>query len=442
MKRKFRTINVLIVGLALALSACTSFAEETPAPEPATAQDFTPFISATGKVLPETWATLSMQAGGVIETAYVNDGDTVQQGDILIELGGAAEIEAALAAAVFEQTAARIALDELSENHDLALALAREYLKNADQALEDYLTPELREALALQAIADAEKAVDQASREVRRLTSTAGKADIDDAKAAVVLTRDALDKAKDAFEPYENKPEDNLTRATLLAKLSAAQQAYDSAVRRLNSLEGTASDLDIAVARARLATAEAQLLEANRDWEDIQDGPDAVQVALLEARVAQAQRAVDDLANGPDPDDLALAEARLGNAEAQVSAAKAALERLILYAPFAGTVSDLFVKESEFIAPGQPVLILADLENLVVETTDLNEIDVARVPVGGTAEVTFDAIPELVLTARVTHVAPKATEGAGVNYTVRLVLDDLPPELRWGMTAFIDIETE
>ena len=37
-------------------------------------------------------------------------------------------------------------------------------------------------------------------------------------------------------------------------------------------------------------------------------------------------------------------------------------------------------------------------------------------------------------------IAPKASEGYGVKYTVVVKLDDLPEALRWGMTAFVDIE--
>ncbi len=75
---------------------------------------------------------------------------------------------------------------------------------------------------------------------MRNLQSTAGQADIDAAKAQVVLARDALDKAEEDYEPYANKPEDNLVRANLLSRLSAAQKTYDdAAVRNLNALQGT-----------------------------------------------------------------------------------------------------------------------------------------------------------------------------------------------------------
>ena len=85
---------------------------------------------------------------------------------------------------------------------------------------------------------------------------------------------------------------------------------------------------------------------------------------------------------------------------------------------------------------------MADLENLRVETTDLNEIDVAQIEIGDKAIVTFDALPDVVVEGEVTRVAQKAAEGSGVNYTVVILLDEIPEKLRWGMTAFVDIEVE
>jgi multidrug resistance efflux pump len=126
----------------------------------------------------------------------------------------------------------------------------------------------------------------------------------------------------------------------------------------------------------------------------------------------------------------------------QLNAAVKVLDDLQLNSPFDGTVNELYVKENEWIAPGQQVLLLADLENLRVETTDLNEIDVAQIEIGDKAIVTFDALPDVVVEGEVTRVAQKAAEGSGVNYTVVILLDEIPEKLRWGMTAFVDIEVE
>jgi HlyD family secretion protein len=78
---------------------------------------------------------------------------------------------------------------------------------------------------------------------------------------------------------------------------------------------------------------------------------------------------------------------------------------------------------------------------LWVETTDLDEIDVARVDVGQEVDVTFDALPDRVFTGRVKRISPMAeSDGGGVNYTAIVELQELDPAIRWGMTAFVDIE--
>ena len=136
-----------------------------------------------------------------------------------------------------------------------------------------------------------------------------------------------------------------------------------------------------------------------------------------------------------------MAEASVSQAEAALEVAQLTVTRSEFRAPFAGTVGMLSVRVGEVIAPGQPLVTLGDLATLHVETTDLDEIDVARVTVGQQAAVSFDALPEQVFTGRVTHISPMAEPGSGgVNYTVIIEMEELDPAIRWGMTAFVDIE--
>jgi multidrug resistance efflux pump len=163
-------------------------------------------------------------------------------------------------------------------------------------------------------------------------------------------------------------------------------------------------------------------------------------VAVAKARLAQAEAAWEDVKDGIDPDVLELAKARLEQATAAVEAAEAALRDSEIRAPFAGTVSAVRTRRNEWASPGQPLIDLADLTSFQVETTDLSEIDVARVAVGAPVTITFDALPNVVARGRVTRIAPRASEGSGVNYTVWIDLDEQPDGLLWGMTAFVDIE--
>jgi HlyD family secretion protein len=436
-----KRIMLLAFGLIFILSACSPAAEETGAPEPI-AVDFSPIVSATGVVTPEQEALLSVSAGGVVEDVLVNKGDSVSAGQVLVQLEGTEQQAAAVSAAAFELANAQFALDSLYKDTDLLAAQALRSAETAEKELEDLNNPELQQALALQAVADAQKAVDTTERQARYTQSTASQADIDAQKAQVVIARDALDKANEDYEPYANKREDNLTRAHFLSRQAAAQQVYDDVVRRLNAMEGTGSEVDINVAEAEYFTAQAALLQAERDLERVLDGPDPGEVALLEAQIEKGFRDFETFSAGPDPDDITLVEARIANAKAQLAAAEEMLADLELVAPFDGVISAVHVNPSEWVAPGSPVLLIADLNHLQVKTTDLSEIDVAQISLEDTAVVTFDALPDLVLEGTVVSIAPKADEGSGVNFLVIIELSEIPAALRWGMTAFVDIDVQ
>lgn len=381
---------VLLVCLLLA-SGCSGFGgQATPTQALESEADYDTVISATGIVVPEDWVTLSFSTSGIIEEIPVKENDLIVQGDMLVRLEGQENLEAAMSAASLELLAALQTLDSL------------------------YDDPELRTARASQAIVGAQQAIKDCQQRVDNLLTSSDPDDIDQAKANLVLAKDKLDKALEDYDPYDKKPEDNLMRATLLSKVAQVRKDYESAQRLLNNLLGDANELDLEEAQANLALAEAQLVTAQRDFEILKEGP--------------------------DPQDVALAEARVENARVQLDAAQATLEDLSLVAPFDGTVSELNVRQSEWIVPGQPVITIADLDHLQVETTDLNEIDVARVQVGDPVLVTFDALPGVEISGEIVRIATKASPGAGVNYRVLVELSEIPKEIKWGMTAFVDIQ--
>jgi len=393
MQIKRQNIFQILILLCLLTAGCSGLGQkpaQTPTPE--VAVQFTPLVNATGIVVPARSSTLSLTSGGVIAELLVEENDPVLAGKPVLRLEGKEDLQAAAATARLEIASAQYELDQLYKDLDLRLARAEQVLVDARQTLKDAERHEYNVALA------------------------AEQPDIDQARANLVLARDRMEKAREDFEPYENKPEDNLTRAALLSVKAQVEDQYDQAVRTLNNLLAGANELDVDEASAERVLAQAQ--------------------------VAVAEREVQTLKNGPDPKDVKLAEVRLANAQAQLLAAEAAVRDLELMSPFDGTASVLYVKQSEWVAPGQPVLLLADLSHLRVETTDLNEIDVARVDVGDTAIVTFDALPGVSVKGNIIRIAPKAAQGSGVNYTVVIELDEIPAKLRWGMTAFVDIEVQ
>ena len=125
-----------------------------------------------------------------------------------------------------------------------------------------------------------------------------------------------------------------------------------------------------------------------------------------------------------------------------LDAAHAELSQTELIAPFAATVVAVNVKPGEFVGPGQVVLVLAKLDNLQVETTDLSELNVASVEIGQAATVHIEALDKEI-PGVVTAVSPISNKiGGDVVFKVTIQLDEQPKELLWGMSADVEIQTE
>ncbi len=387
-------------------------------------------IGATGVVRSNQSALLTWQTSGTVDQVGVMTGDSVPTDQMMAFLAETSLPQNVILAQA-DLVSAEKALDDLM-NSQLQQAQALQAVEAAEKNLEDLLNPELQQALALQAIADAQQAVDFYERRVTNLSSSAGKADIDAAQAQVTLAKDTLDRAQEKFDPYANKPETNLTRANLQANLAAAQQQYDFAVRQLNALTGTASDTEISVAAANLATSQAQLEEALREYERIKDGPSEADVALLEAQLAEAEREYERVKDGPDPDDIAVAEAR-------IAAAQATVNQAFINAPFDGEVTLVEVKPGDQVQPGTVAFRVDDLSRLLVDL-DVSEVDINQIEEGQQVTMSFDAILANEYHGEVVEVAIVGNNVAGVvNFTVTVELLDPDTQVRPGMTSAVNI---
>jgi hypothetical protein len=95
-------------------------------------------------------------------------------------------------------------------------------------------------AQTLQEIALATRAIDNAADHQVNLSARPIKRTSMPHKRRWCWQKTASTKPREDFEPYENKPDDNLIRAALLSKKAAAQDYYDTLVTRYNNLIGEA----------------------------------------------------------------------------------------------------------------------------------------------------------------------------------------------------------
>lgn len=330
-------------------------------------------VSATGKVRPNQTTSLTWQTTGTVDSVDVKVGDKVTIGQVLARLKQTS-LSQSIITAQATLIEAKEALDDLTSEAETSKISALEKvmqleadLRDAQYQLDNFTVP-----------------VDQAS-----LSTT----------EALAITKQKLDEARKAFEPYKYYPSSDQTREDRLEDLNDAQAAYNSAVKRLQY------------------ESEFEVAQANLD---------------------QAWKDFNKYANGPSQEDIL-------KAQAKVDAAQATLNQAWIEAPFNGTITQVNIKpgdKTEYnssTSSSAAAFRLDDLERLFIDL-DVSEIDVDKVQIGQEAEVTLDAIPGNIYHGKVTDIATVSTTTSGaVNFTVTVEITDADARVRPGMTAEVKI---
>lgn len=246
------------------------------------------------------------------------------------------------------------------------------------------------------------------------------------AEAAVRSAESAVQVAKVTYDT---------ARQAEVSGIQAAENQVTSAQANLDKLRAGPDADQIAAARAQVSNAKANLQKLQGDQHN-------GTLAAAQAAVDSAQAQLDKLRAGAPKSKLAVAQAQVRSAQAALALAQATLDEQTLKAPFAGIVASVNIRAGEFLAPGAPALQLADLASWQIETDDVTERSVANIRVGAPATITFDALPGLSLTGKVTRIdAFGANNHGDITYTVVVSPDRLDGRLRWNMTATVTIDT-
>ena len=154
-----------------------------------------------------------------------------------------------------------------------------------------------------------------------------------------------------------------------------------------------------------------------------------------------AQASLDLALAGSPQEQIAAAAASVEQAKAALATAQAALEDSVVRAPFDGTVTNVEIDPGDTATQSDVVVVVATLDRLQAKTKDLTELDIVNVEAGQPVIVTLDALPDQPLKGHVVRIEPQSVDYRGdVTYPVFIDLDEAMPQLRWGMTALVEIE--
>jgi len=385
----------LLLGLvlALSLSACggagnapeaipTIILGQENAPTTEASPRSTGDIVASAIVVPAQEAHLAYLTGGNIQTVNITLGEEVKAGQILVELDNTI--------ALLEVERAKRALRELTS--PMQIAIAEEALTIALETRDD----EAHDVAALD--------YGRASIEM-----------IDEVQAEITLAKDRLEAAQTAYNRVSTLSLENSKRANALLALNKAKTYLNSLNANYQWYISPPSEVDVARTTAEAAVAEAAYQEAQ--W----------YLAALKGEKFPSE------ASG-------MKLAQLQQAQDNLEAAQNRLDQTRLISPISGIVAEINIIAGEFAIPGKILLVVSDMANLQINTTDLSERDITKVKVGAIATIFIDALNEE-FSGKVSTISPIAdTLGGDVIYEITLSFDAPPENALNGMTAEVSIE--
>ncbi|HWZ94140.1 MAG TPA: efflux RND transporter periplasmic adaptor subunit [Opitutaceae bacterium] len=198
-------------------------------------------------------------------------------------------------------------------------------------------------------------------------------------------------------------------------------------------------------ARSAAVLSQAKLEKADQDWAQYQD--------LYRRKLASDSDYMTSKTNHDGAQAAyASALANVQEVESLLNQARDQLSKTIIYSPMDGSVSSRSCEVGErVVATGQfsgtEIMRVADLSSMEARV-DVDENDIVNVKVGDHGFISIDAYPGRKINGTVKEIASTGTTtGAGTqsevtNFQVKIRVTDHDVELRPGMSATADIETQ
>jgi HlyD family secretion protein len=170
----------------------------------------------------------------------------------------------------------------------------------------------------------------------------------------------------------------------------------------------------------------------------------ATAVKRSEAVFKEAQQRYNEAVEGSRKEDIAIARANLNQVSANLGLSQVNLDYTILRAPSTGVITVRQAELGEVVAPGSPVITLADLDHIWLRAY-IAETDLGSIHWGQEATVTTDTYPGKQYHGRISFISsnaeftPKSVqtnkERVTLVYRIKIDIDNPNHELKPGMPA-------
>ncbi len=331
---------------------------------------------------------LGSRVGGRVHAVYVEEGQDVEAGEVLLEL----------------------------EPYDLRQRRAEaEAVWNQRVTEYELLVKGYRE----EEIAQAQARYDQAAANLLMLQNGPREQDLETARAELNLALAELELAEELHNRTVDLRQDG----------AASQDAVDRATKELRA----------ATERVNAQREQLALLE---------EGTRSEEITIAEARTRESEEALNLVQNGYRDEEVTEAYHAMKAAESALAAIDQQLKELEVKAPTAGAIEALELEPGDLVSPNAPVISLVDSSSLWVRAyVPEDQLDLT---LGQHVQVTVDSYPGETFEGEVTFIARQAEftpsnvqtpeERSKQVFRIKVTLLEGHDRLRPGMAADVWLE--
>lgn len=360
------------------------------------------------------WRQMNASAANTTARAQTT---TVQRGTLVATVSTAGNVSAPEEAAMAFQSSGKVAqvavqIGDKVKQGQLLMQLDTTDLQLALKTAQANLT-------SAQASFDSSQVSGQEGLKTAQNNLASAQANYDSARAKNATNQDQLVVAKSALD-----------KATVA--LQTAQAAYNAVAWR--------PDIGMTSQSSALQSATSDYNSALSNYKITAAGINDTALRTAQASLDNAKTALDQAQKNIDI-SARTSQASLDNAKVALDVAKRNLDKASIYAPLDGVVSAVNFSQGDSAGTGTAVSVV-DLNNLQVKVL-VAEVDMAKITVGQTAEMTLDALQGKNYSAKVIAISPVGTVTQGVvNYPVTVAVNNADGAVKPGMTANLAVEVD
>ncbi len=269
------------------------------------------------------------------------------------------------------------------------------------------------------------------------------------------IIKTASDESKSYLDTAQGDPShENIDLAIseikeLLSQVSSAliiirdmceEPSYSSEVSSTNKTSLDTQRTNINTALTNIANSQ-QTISSTKLTNESNINTAQTTVSTAEGSLTAAEDELALTTASPQKADVDLYEAQVTKAQSQVEYLENQIKESYLYAPVDGQVIEIKKRVGEMVSSVNEIIVFSPADPFQIEV-DIYEEDIIKISIDNPVDISLVAFPDKIFEGRIISIDPteKLVEGV-VYYQVKISLEELPDEVKPGMTADLIIKT-